>query len=700
MSNLFAYIFLFNFFFINPIFAQNRTCGTMEHLEFLRSNDHELDSKMQKIEEEIQNWITNNSNNESQSIITIPVVVHVVYYNNSENISDQQIFSQIDILNKDFRRNNLDTVNTPIAFQSVAADSEIEFCLATRDPFGNTTNGITRTSTSQSSFSTNNDVKYSSSGGIDAWNTSKYLNIWVCDLSGGLLGYAQFPGGTASSDGVVCDYQYFGDIGTASSPYDQGRTTTHEVGHWLNLRHIWGDSNCGNDFCSDTPEHSGSNYGCPSYPSLSNCSGNGNFGDMFMNYMDYTNDACMNLFTNDQKNRMLATLNTARVGLTTSDGCFDSDYGCTDSLAYNFSPVAVIDDGSCCYIAGCTNPLSFNYNVNACFDDSSCIPTILGCTNPTASNFDPNANVSIAFGGPSDNSFGTGGQFNGDQYLIFDSFKECIIRSALIYSEAQNTITFELRDNNSNVLDDTTLNVVQGQQRIDLNFIVPIASDLQLGVSSGALQNDGLFRNNANANYPYDIGSAISITRSSASGNGGANAFSYFYFYYDIELEVPCFNAIPYSWDCDGQGNCYDPATGNGQYSSLNSCQNNCIAPSWDCDGNVCFDPGTGNGQFSSLIACESVCIDVSNLDYDINSFNIFPNPSNGTFNIVFNYDLPKEIKISISNTIGKIIKQENINYTSGIFNKIINLNTHSKGIYFIEIKINKRSIKRKLILQ
>ena len=122
----------------------------MEHLEFLRSNDHQLDSKMQKIEEEIQNWITNKSSSESQSIITIPVVVHVVYYNNSENISDQQIFSQIDILNKDFRRNNSDTVNTPIAFQSVAADSEIEFCLATRDPFGNTTNGITRTSTSQS----------------------------------------------------------------------------------------------------------------------------------------------------------------------------------------------------------------------------------------------------------------------------------------------------------------------------------------------------------------------------------------------------------------------------------------------------------------------------------------------------------------------------------------------------------------------
>ena len=112
--------------------------------------------------------------------------------------------------------------------------------MASEDPNGNTTTGITRTATSQSSFSTNDGVKYSSSGGVDAWNTSEYLNIWVCDLSGGLLGYAQFPGGTASSDGVVCDYAYFGNMGTATPPYDQGRTLTHEIGHWLNLRHIWG----------------------------------------------------------------------------------------------------------------------------------------------------------------------------------------------------------------------------------------------------------------------------------------------------------------------------------------------------------------------------------------------------------------------------------------------------------------------------
>ena len=618
--------------FSNPIISQQRNCGTMQHLEYLKSKDSNLEQKMLQNEENIKTWILNNTNRLSQNIITIPVVVHIVYYNNTENISDQQIFSQIDILNEDFRRLNSDTINTPAAFQSVAADTEIEFCLATRDPNGNPTNGITRTSTTQTSFSTNDGVKYSSSGGKDAWNTSKYLNMWVCDLSGGLLGYAQFPGGTASSDGVVCDYAYFGDIGTASSPYDLGRTTTHEVGHWLNLRHIWGDSNCGNDFCNDTPEHSGSNYGCPSYPSTSNCSGNGNAGDMFMNYMDYTDDACMNIFTNDQKNRMIAAINTSRSGLLTSDGCFNSDYGCTDPLAVNFSPIAIIDDGSCCYVSGCTDPTAFNYNPNACYDDSSCVASVLGCTNPTATNYDPIANTTVAYGGATDNSFGTGGYFNGDQHLLFDSYKECIIRSALIYSEASNTITFELRDNGGTVLDDTTLNVIAGQQRIDLNFDVPIGTDLQLGVSAGALQGDGLYRNNASANYPYDIASALSITRSSASGNGGANAYTYYYFYYDLEVEVPCLNSSNSSWDCDGQGNCYDPGTGNGAYSSLSSCQSNCVVPSWDCDGQGnCYDPGTGNGLYGSLTVCQSNCV-VPSWDCDGQGNCYDPGTGNGAY--------------------------------------------------------------------
>ena len=214
----------------------------------------------------------------------------------------------------------------------------------------------------------------------------------------------------------------------------------------------------------------------------------------------------------------------------------NEDCGCTDIVAYNYSTLAISDDGSCCYVSGCTDVFSINYDSLSCYDDGSCIAPIIGCTNPSSANFDSNANTTISSGGSLDNSFSSGSYFNGNQYLIFDSFKECIIKSALIYSEFSNSITFELRDNSGTVIDDTTLYVISGSQRIDLDFEIPIANDMQLGVANNALQNSGLFRNNANANYPYGIGSAINITSSSA----GTNPNDYYYYYYDIEVEITC----------------------------------------------------------------------------------------------------------------------------------------------------------------
>ena len=719
-------------FNVNQLKGQERNCGTMIYFEEQKKNNPTLLKKIQDNELKLQNWIKNNTNKNLVNIITIPVVVHVVYNNNNENIADQQIQSQIDILNEDFRRQNVDAVNTPSSFLSVAADTEIEFCLATEDPYGNITTGITRTSTSQSSFSTNNGVKYTSSGGVDAWNPLEYLNIWVCDLSGGLLGYAQFPGGTVSSDGVVCDYAYFGNMGTATAPYDLGRTATHEVGHWLNLRHIWGDSNCGNDFCNDTPEHSGSNYGCPSYPSTSNCSGNGTSGDMFMNYMDYTDDACMNIFTQDQKTRMIASINNNRSGLLTSNGCSNADYGCTDQTAYNYSSVAIFNDGSCCYNAGCTDITAINYDASVCYDDGSCQPPILGCTNPSAINFDPNANTTVAFGGALDNTFGSGGYFNNDQHLVFDASKECVIKSATIDAESSSTILFELRNSNGVVIDDTTLNVIAGQQQVLLNFEVPIGNDMQLGVAAGALQNVGLYRNDENAIYPYDIASAISITNSSAGLTGFPG---YYYFYYNIKVEVVCeginnssswdcdnqgncydpgsgtgqysslsscqSSCIAPSWDCDNQGNCYDPGSGTGQYSSLASCQNSCIVPSWDCDnqGN-CYDPGNGQGVYSSMSDCEVECVNVSVYDNGITKLKLFPNPFKGLINIQFINTQKCNLELIIFNSIGESIhKESSINHT-GEYRTSINLARYSNSIYFMQIKTDYGIIYRKMISQ
>jgi hypothetical protein len=251
-------------------------------------------------------------------IVVIPVVVHVVDNTAAENVSDAQIQSQIDVLNQDYRKLNGDFTSAPGAFQPVAADARVQFQLAVRDPNCNATTGITRTQTTVASFTNNDAVKAAATGGADPWPSDQYLNLWVCNLGGGLLGYAQFPGGPAATDGVVITYTGFGNTGTAAAPYNLGRTATHEIGHWLNLHHVWGDAICGDDFVADTPVQQGPNFGCPAFPHVT-C-GNGPNGDMFCNYMDYVDDHCMVMFTAGQSARMDAALAGARAPILASPG--------------------------------------------------------------------------------------------------------------------------------------------------------------------------------------------------------------------------------------------------------------------------------------------------------------------------------------------------------------------------------------------
>lgn len=239
----------------------------------------------------------------SNEVIVVPVVVHVLYHTNEENISDAQILSQIESLNRDYRRRNTDTAHTPAYFKQFASDTRIVFCLAKVDPMGYKTNGITRTYTKETEFLANDEMKFSTSGGIEGWDSKKYLNIWVCNLFGRMLGYAVVPGGPPERDGVVIKYSAFGTTGTVAPPFNKGRTTTHEVGHWLGLQHLWGSDDCGEDGIADTPPQEDANQGCPEAPQMSPCSING-YGDMFMDFMDFTNDACMNMFTQGQKIKM------------------------------------------------------------------------------------------------------------------------------------------------------------------------------------------------------------------------------------------------------------------------------------------------------------------------------------------------------------------------------------------------------------
>lgn len=235
----------------------------------------------------------------------IKVIVHVVYKTAAENVSDAQIKSQITALNKDFRATNPDKSKTPVPWKGLVADAGISFVL----------DRVVRTATTKGPFTWDDKVKKTASGGVPPIQPKKYLNIWVCALSGGLLGYAQFPGGPQATDGVVINYRAFGTNGTAQAPFNKGRTATHEIGHYLNLRHIWGDTpGCsGSDMVADTPNCADANSGKPVWPRVS-CNNAPN-GDMFMNYMDYTDDDAMFMFTSQQVTRMQVALTAQRSGL-------------------------------------------------------------------------------------------------------------------------------------------------------------------------------------------------------------------------------------------------------------------------------------------------------------------------------------------------------------------------------------------------
>nr|WP_314838645.1 zinc metalloprotease [uncultured Flavobacterium sp.] len=272
--------------------ALKRGCASQEVLDAQMKADPSLALRMNKIEEFTKNAMANGRLVNGK--VQIPVVVNVLYRTTAENISLAQIQSQIDILNKDFNALNSDFNQVPTLFAGVKANVGISFVL----------DAVYRKSTTKTSWGTNNAMKIASQGGIAPTSPTTKMNLWACTIGGGILGYAQFPGGSSSTDGVVIDSKYLGNTGTAVYPFNLGRTATHEVGHWMNLRHIWGDANCGSDLVSDTPTHNAANSGVPAYPHYSTCTGTP--VEMTMNYMDYTDDRGMYMFSNGQKSRMAA----------------------------------------------------------------------------------------------------------------------------------------------------------------------------------------------------------------------------------------------------------------------------------------------------------------------------------------------------------------------------------------------------------
>jgi hypothetical protein len=343
----------------STVYGQRKRCGVDEvyHNRFL--NNPALKQEHLKLEEQFQ--LNSNVTSRKRTKITIPVVVHVIYNADIENISDEQIQTQILSLNQDYNKLNKDTLGNDHAFYSLVGNPQIAFELASIDPNGKATNGITRTKTTKVDWGNddlnNDNMKFSSSGGIENWNPKKYLNIYTVRFADtvGLLGYAYFPEDLASypeTDGAVIDFRCFGLNGSAGiegfSAYKLGRTVTHEVGHWLGLRHIWGDlvyatdKKCGDDLVADTPAAESDNSGVPTFPHRANnhCGSDAN-GEMYMNFMDYVNDEAMVMFSKGQATRMMSSINTYR----------------KDLLSYQST--ANIDE---------VNLLSISFFPNPCFD--------------------------------------------------------------------------------------------------------------------------------------------------------------------------------------------------------------------------------------------------------------------------------------------------------------------------------------------
>jgi hypothetical protein len=305
-----------------------RKCGTMDYLIQQKADDPSLDLKMQTYEQDPQKWIQNNRTliKNSKTVITVPVVVHIVYNTSVQNLNDTRVFEQMNVLNRDYAGLNTNSMG---AFSTnLKVNTNIQFCLAQRKPDGSPTNGIERRQTSVLSFTVNDAVKYYAQGGLDSWDPTKYFNIWVCNLGGGYTGYSQFPTtGINATFGSVIGYRYFGITG-ATAPYNLGETATHEVGHCFNLYHTWGDDYgaCnGTDYCDDVPNQADHTYGAYTGVLTDLCS-SVSPGIMYMDFMDYTDDISLANFTPNQNERIAAlfAVNGLLYSLSVSDGCSPS----------------------------------------------------------------------------------------------------------------------------------------------------------------------------------------------------------------------------------------------------------------------------------------------------------------------------------------------------------------------------------------
>lgn len=630
--------------------SQNRrTCGTMEVLERLQREDPSMERRMREIETQTSSYIqeksTSQKANYTESVVTIPVVFHVIYNTTAQNISDAQCIAQLNQLNLDFARLNADASNTPSAFQSLAANTNIQFCIARRDPNGNATTGIQRRQTTVSAFSTNDNMKQSANGGLDAWPASSYLNIWVCNMSGGILGYAQFPGGSAATDGVVLLYSTVGSVaqpGTAA-PYNKGRTATHEVGHWLNLRHIWGDDGTGcsgSDQVGDTPNQAGENYGCPSYPRTDGCTA-ASPGVMFMNYMDYTDDGCMNLFTLGQSSRMNALFGTggARAGLLTSTGCTPPTGGTTCGNPSSLAASGITASGAALNwnaVSGASG-----YNVQYRVNGSSTWTTITSATN------------SRSLSGLTSST-----TYNWQVQAVCSGASSAYVSGTNFTTLSSSGCTDAYESNNTS----GTARAISTNS--DINALISSSTDRDWFRFTTTSPNTNIRINLTNLPADYDIRLYnSSLSQLAISQNGGTTSETI-------------------TRNTSSAGTYYIQVYGYNGASNASTC----------------YKLRVNVGSTAFRLAEEGLL--VPETDIAINELVLYPNPARDMATLAFNAAENGMVSLKLFDMLGKVYQVRTLEAEAGINKVDFNVSELSKGIYFVELTNQSDRQLKKLIIE
>jgi hypothetical protein len=644
----------------------------------------------------------------ARNVITIPVVVHVLHDGDpvgvSENISDAQILSQIAILNQDFRRLNADANNTPSEFQPVAADIEIEFCLAQRDPDGNPTTGILRHNFGQATYTDifiDNTIKPQTN-----WNRDNYLNIYTARFGGdiaNILGYASQPGFAASLDGVVVGYQYFGNTGNLQAPFNKGRTATHEVGHWLGLLHLWGiNGGCfDDDNISDTPVADAPNYGCPSYPKVS-CSSN----DMFMNYMDYTNDACMNIFTSGQKQRVLAVLNTVRSNIATSLGCVAPPVNTLDAALVDvIYPTANICENPLTPVVEVRNngsqtltSLIVLYQLNGGvlqqyqWTGSLAFASATYVTLPAINGNVGNNNLFVSLTSPNNGNDQNSG--NNDKSLTFQ-IANPTQSIALPFSEGFETTSFPPSG--------WAIQNPDGDRTFEAsnyggfsNSFTGVVFDNFTGSAGNNPKNkiDGLFTPNFNLN---SVNPRLSFSVAYARRNNNLSD----------SLKVFISTDCGFSWTniyskggaslatAENTNQSFIPADTNWRKEIIGLAAY-AIYPSVKFKFENKSD--WGNNLYLDDINLEFAPTGIA-VDENIIDVQVYPNPADRYINIDIRTAIPEVVTIEIFDMLGKSIFIEQSEKTAG-WQKQIDFTDASKGVYFVKVTNGSKVLNRKVVVQ